>query len=279
MKKGLILVLLALVGFASQAQRSGTIRTLADVDSLVTLKYNSYQPKREALVKQFEAQSDSLAKVKISKSYATMDNKCMSDIFEIYVKYMSLPSVVERLYALRTSVAKDKLRKVYDKLPAAIKAADPYARSLKLHLDTRQVTLGDTVGDFRAKMVHDGDFRFGELSALKDVLLIFDGLDCMGPDMLLILQIMYRKVDLSKLEIVSVFADTDKESFEQKVRDKNIGWLSVCDFKGDHSPLKIAFGVQATPTCVYISKGGCVEYVSVGVSDNILAQITKNSYK
>lgn len=279
MKRILIVVFFLLFAVGTQAQKRGAIKTLSDVDSLVALKYNSYEAKRDALVKEFETEKDSLRRIKISSSYDDLERKCSDEIFGIYTKYVSVPRVTERFYAFRTSVGKDKMRKVYDKLPSEVKASDPYARSLKTHLDTRQVGIGDTVGDFRAKLVRDGNFRFGELSELKDVLLIFGGLDCMGADMLTILKIMYRKVDLSKLEIVSVFDHTDKNSFEQTVRDKGVNWLSICDFKGDHSPIKIAFAVQATPTCVYISKGGCVEQISIGVSDDILALITQNSYK
>lgn len=273
----LILALGLSANIGAIAQKRDAINTVTDVDSLVALKYTSYDSKRNELVKKYDAVTDSAERVKLIREYNSIDAKCSQDIFNLYVKYGKVDGVISRLYALRMAVDKDQMKKVLSRLPKEIAEKNPYAASLRMHLDTHQITQGDTVGDFRAKMPRGADFRFSEFTGEKDVLLIFGGLDCMGKDLYTILQVMYRKVDLTKLEIVSVFLEEDKASFEAVVRAKNVPWVSICDFRGDHSPLKIAFGVQATPTCFYISKGGRVEISSIGVSDDILALITAKS--
>lgn len=268
---------LALSTISASAQKRGAVSSVSDLDSLVTLKYSSYDTKRDELIKKHEASTDSAERVKLIREYNAIDTKCMLDIFNLYAKYSKIEGVVSRLYALRTSVDKAQLEKVLNKISKDVSQSDPYVASIRAHIDSRQIAQGDTVGDFRAKMARGADFRFSEFTGEKDVLLIFGGLDCMGKDMYTILQIMYRKVDLTKLEIVSVFPEEDKAAFEAEVRAKNVPWVSICDFRGDHSPLKIAFGVQATPTCFYIGKGGRVEAISIGVSDDILALITSRS--
>lgn len=278
MKHCLILLFSLFLALPSLAQKKGSGLLLADLDSLVNVKYISFEPKRKALTAQYDTQTDSLKKIKIIAQWNELEGKCNEEIFNIYGSNFGVQGVVSRIYALRNMVDKKQLSKIYDKLPDDVKNSDPYAASLKYHIDIRQVEVGDTIGDFKAKMVRDSDFSFGELSSMKNVLLIFGGLDCMGENMKNVLKVMYRQVDLSKMEIVSVFMNPDKESFEQDVRNAGINWLSICDFKGDHSPLKIAFGVQATPTCVYISKGGSVELITVGVTPDILAKMSTNNY-
>lgn len=281
--KHIVLLILVAFGLAlstttsASAQKRGGVSSVADLDSLAGLKYSSYDTKRDELIKKYEASSDSAERVKLAREFDAIDAKCTLDIFNMYAKNIKIEGAVSQLYALRTSVDKAQLAKVLSKIPKDVAQKDPYAASIRAHLDSHQIAVGDTVGDFRAKVARGADFRFSEFTGEKDVLLIFGGLECMGKDMYTILQVMYRKVDLTKLEIVSVFLDTDKAAFEAEVRQKNVPWVSVCDFKGDHSPLKIAFGVQATPTCFYISKGGRVESASIGVSDNILALITSRS--
>lgn len=276
----LILVVFGLVSstiISASAQKRGAVSSVSDLDSLAGLKYSSYDGKRDELIKKHEASTDSAERVKLIREYNAIDAKCTLDIFNLYARYGKVEGAISRLYALRTSVDKSQLEKVLNKISKDVSQSDPYVASIRAHIDSRQISLGDTVGNFRAKMARGADFRFSEFTGEKDVLLIFGGLDCMGKDMYTILQVMYRKVDLTKLEIVSIFPEEDKVAFEAEVLAKNVPWVSICDFRGDHSPLKIAFGVQATPTCFYIGKGGRVEAISVGISDDILALITSRS--
>lgn len=263
----------------AQKRAPKEVITIAVVDSLVAQKYQSYESRREQINTRFEAETDSVKRIKLLEEWNSLDAKCTADVIKIYeqnVKYD--PMVVSRIYALRNLIDKKALGKIYDKFADSIKQQEPYARSIKLHLDTRQIMVGDTVGDFKAKMLRDQPFRFGELSDLKDVLLVFGSPKSMGAEMNLLLQIMYRKVNLSKLEIVNFYMETDPVSFEKAVRDANVNWLSITDYKGDHSPIKIAFGIQALPTCVYIGRGGAVEEISVGLTDSMMKRIEKNSY-
>lgn len=253
------------------------VRTMGDVDSLVGVVYNTYQKQWDALNGQYEA-ADSVRRLSIYKQYTQSELKCNAEVLALYAKYPKLEGAAERYFRLRGAMGKKELEKLYVKLPAAERASSAYAKGIRNHLDTRQIGLGDTVGTFRAVMPHGVEFKFGDLSQLKDVLLIFGGWNSIGRDMQLMLQLMYRKVDLSKLELVSIFGSTDRSSFEASVRAAALPWVSVSDLKGELSPLNIAFGIQATPVCVYISKGGRVEEITLGVNDSILARIQEQSY-
>lgn len=274
-KKAIGVLVFLCCGLGAWAQK---VRTMADVDSLVAVVYGAYQKQWNELSEQHQKTEDSVRKVALYKQYAQSEAKCNAEVLALYGKYPKLEGSAERYFRLRGMMPKKSLEKLYDKLTDSERASSPYAAGIRRHLDTRQVSVGDTVGAFRATMPGGVEFRFGDLSALKDVLLIFGGWDCMGYDAQLMLQVMYRKVDLSKLELVSVFFDTDRAAFEQSVRKAGVPWVSVTDFKGEVSPLNIAFGVQATPLCVYISKGGCVEQMTLGVSDSILERIQQKSY-
>lgn len=275
-----IVVAAVVVALPTMAQkRASKDMTIEVVDSLVAKKYQSYDPRREQINVRFEAETDSTKKVKLLEEWNALDAKCTAEVVKIYEQNVKCDTrIVSRIYALRNVVDKKTLAKIYDKFADSLKQKEPYARSIKQHLDIRQVMVGDTVGDFNAKMLHDQPFRFGELSDLKDVLLVFGSPKSMGSEMNLLLQIMYRKINLSKLEIVNFYMETDRASFEKAVRDANVSWLSITDFKGDHSSIKIAFGIQALPTCVYMGRGGAVEEISVGLTDSMMERIERNSY-
>ncbi|MEG0467705.1 MAG: hypothetical protein RR485_06080 [Mucinivorans sp.] len=278
MRKTLFIALISLVCLSAAAARKKPIATVQDVDSLITVRYRSYDTRREALNKEYQATSDSLEKIRILQDYNKIDQKCVGEVVDIYGKYSSVAGVVERLYALRTSVAKDQLSKIMQRIPQRIKESDPYVSSLKRHLDFNQVTVGDTVSEFKAKTARGDDFRFGELVAEKDILLVFGDWNDSSIDTKRLLDLMYRKIDLSKLEIVNVFSQMSKDDFIATVQKSEIGWLAVCDFRGDHSPLKIAFGVQSTPMCFYIKKGGEVQAISIGISGDILMLVSEQNY-
>ena len=275
MKKAILVWVLLGVGLGASAQK---VQTMGQVDSLAGVVYAQYQKQWDDLASRHDAEQDSVRRAAIYKQYVQSEAKCNAEVLALYGKYPKLEGAAQRYYRLRGAMPKKELEKLYGKLPADVRGSDPYAAGIRRHLDTRQVAVGDTVGTFRASMPRGVDFRFGDLSAMKDVLLIFGGWESLGRDVQLMLQVMYRKVDLSKLEIVSVFMDPSREAFEQSVRAAGVPWAAVCDFKGELSPLNIAFGVQAAPTCFYISKGGCVEEVSVGVSESMLTRIQDNSY-
>ncbi|MEF9949728.1 MAG: hypothetical protein RR980_03890 [Mucinivorans sp.] len=280
MKKNIFLTLLALfVCIGSVAQNKRAIATVKDVDSLVAIRFKSYDARREAINQDYQATSDSLKKLKLIQDYNKIEAKCTDDVIGLYGKYSALPGVVERLYSLRMMISKTALGKLYDRLPANIRQSDPYARDIRQHLDFNQVGIGDTIADFKAKTLRGEDFQFREFIAQKDVLLVFGDWESLSKDEQLLLQVMYRKVNLEELEIVGVFSQTSKVAFELASMKSGINWLTVCDFKGDHSPLKIAFGIHTSPMCFYIEKGGQVKASSVGVSNDILALVSEKSYK
>lgn len=283
MKKTLLILLVAIATLSSVAQNRGgraAVPTIVEVDSLVVERYNGYSPKLEAIIKAYQAETDSVKRLKIEKKYTSLQAQCDAELLAIYTKNLATAGVTERLYALRTSIDKDQLDKIYKRLSAETRREDPYAASIRAHIDTRQVSVGDTLGDFRAETSRGHTFSYSEFKNEKDVLLIFGSLPSLPLEARLMLQLAYRDVDLSQLEIISIFTDeTSRAQFEANANYSGVEWLKLCDFRADHSPLKIGFGVQTTPTCFYISRGGAVEYISVGITDQIIELIKLKNYK
>lgn len=283
--KKLLLTILALTlvlpsVFAQKIGGRGGALTLPDLDSQVVQKYRHYSPKLEAVIDAYKGELDTAKRVVLERQFNDLQKLCDADMLGVYTKNVKVTGVAERIYSLRTSIPKDQLEKIYKKFSADVRRDDPYAKSIRLHLDMRQVELGDTLGNFQA-ITSDGlPFRYSEFKDEKDVLIIFGGLNSLPVEARMMLQINYRNVDLSKLELISVMTDiTDKTKFEAEARSSGIEWLKLCDYRGDHSPLKIAFGVQATPMCFYVSRGGAVEYISVGITDVIIELMEQQSYK
>lgn len=280
MKKLLLVILLLTTATITSAQKRGGALTLADLDSQVVQKYNALSPKLQAIVSAYNNETDSAKRATIEKQYNDLQADCDAQILAIYTKNLKVEGVTKRIFSLRTSIPKPQLEKLYKKLSADIKRDDAYAKSIRSHIDTHQVQLGDTLGDFKAITSAGHQFRYSEFKDEKDVLLIFGSLNSLPIEARVLLQVSYRDVDLSKLEIISIFTEeTDKTQFQTLANQSGIEWLKISDLKGEHSPLKIAFGVETTPMCFYVSRGGAVEYISVGIDDTIIDLIKQQSYK
>lgn len=280
MKKLLLILLLFVVATSTSAQKRGGALTLAELDSQVVQKYNSFSPKLNAIIDEYNKMTDSTKRAAIEKQYNALQAECDAQMLGIYTKNLKVDGITKRIFALRTSIPKDQLEKIYKKLSPDVKRDDQYAKSIRLHIDTHQIQIGDTLGDFKASTSEGHQFSYGEFKDEKDVLLIFGNLNSIPIDARILLQVSYRDVDLSKLEIISVFTDDiDKAQFEATANQSGCEWLKISDLKGEHSPLKIAFGVEATPMCFYVSRGGAVEYISLGIDDIIIDLIKQQSYK
>lgn len=266
----IFLVLLSNVGWAQKKALSNV-----EIDSMSTVIYTSYEPQRELLSAKFE-QADSATQVDIMTQWDANEDKCYAELLRFYgASAQQSPYAIEMLYRLRTSVDKNTLKEVFSKIKPKVRSANHYAQLVQKHLDTDQVTLGGQYADFTATTYAGEPFTLSELVSMKDVLLIFGGLGCMGEESLQLVKLFYAKVDISKLEVVSVFMNTSMDEFKAEHDQYGIGWLGVCDTLGDDSPAKNAYGIQATPTCVYINKGGQVSLITVGVTDQVLQKLEK----
>lgn len=92
----------------------------------------------------------------------------------------------------------------------------------------------------------------------KYVLLIYGGLSCMGEwgrnDLIRLRESFPR----DRLEII-VYQHADDIASLCKIADVyNMPVVTVSDFLGDASPVRILYGAQATPTCIFVHPEGYV---------------------
>ncbi|MEZ5197260.1 MAG: thioredoxin-like domain-containing protein [Bacteroidales bacterium] len=59
---------------------------------------------------------------------------------------------------------------------------------------------------------------------------------------------IYQTVDRSKLEVVAISLDKEKDKWESSVQELNFTWKDCCDLKGWDSQAAIDYNVYATPT-------------------------------
>lgn len=273
----LLVVIFALIVGITSVAVAQKVSAIAEVDSMAMLIYDRYRPKMEQLVQKYNGEKDSVKQGRLAVQFDKLQAKCDVDMLGYYASNINIEGVTARIFSFRMAMSKSQLTNIYDRFSKELKQNDPFVRSLRSHIDTYQVGVGDTLGDFRAVTSRGHQFSYAEFKNEKDMLLIFGSVNELEAQGRLMLQVAYRDLDYSRMEVATIFDHTDNQSFLNCVVDQQIVWLSLCDFKGVHSPLRIAFGVQSTPMCFYISKGGCVEYISQGVDEWILQKIEQNS--
>ena len=72
-------------------------------------------------------------------------------------------------------------------------------------------------------------------------------------------------------EIVIYYKVTSSEQLQEEYaawqqRGVDFDYRAVSDFKGDASPIRIIYGTQATPTCLFISHDGTIKVLSEGLN-------------
>lgn len=283
MKKNLLLLLIILLtGVATvnaqSRKKKDPINTATSVDSLILATYNSYEVKMLEMESQYDALTNEKQKEKVATKYDQLRAKCDAELLDIYKNYIHVDGVVQRVFSIRTSIPKSELQKIYDDIPPVAKVRDPYAASLKSHIEGYQVSPGDTIGNFKAVTSSGYDFNYAEFRNEKDVLLIFGNFESMTMEVKTMLSFLYAKVNSSKLEFLSFINATDVNDLKNKAIDNQIPWLVGSDFKDDRSPIRMAFGVTLEPYMVYISKGGGIYTMTTGLSDVIISKIQENSF-
>lgn len=186
------------------------------------------------------------------------------------IKYATVPSGLQRLYMVRLDIPKDTLRSVMLSLPISAQESE-YGKSIMAHLNSNQIVEGFKYYDFDAIDSNGNKFKLSSVKA-KNVLLLYNGLDCMGDSGLEVLKQLYTKTKREKFEIVVYWSCKNLEDLESLKSKFSIDYKLVSDFKLDHSPFKIIYGAQAKPTC-FLIEDGKVTLKSVGLPEEKLIEL------
>lgn len=186
---------------------------------------------------------------------------------EFFIKNSNSYVSIENLYRLRDKINKDTLELILKGMDETI-LNSKYGKSLSLHYESPSLEVGSQYKDFTAKTLDGQIVTVSQiLKKEKPVLLILGGLGCMqkrGREILKNFHDVYK----NDIEILAfVFTQNKKEWFHDSKYPLDITLLS--DMKGDHSPVKIQYGVQSTPTVFIINKKGVIHWKSKGYWDEV----------
>lgn len=169
------------------------------------------------------------------------------------------------LYYLRNNIDKVVLRNTLDKLSPE-NQSNKYAKSLDLFINTQQRGKGDQFLDFKAQTMTGKEITLSEILKEKDVLLIIEGLSCIGNSGRQKIIDTYKDIDPNKAEIISFLTAENENQFQEEVNKYNVTWTAVSDFKDILSEVWLGYVTKGTPTCVYINSSGEVLFKGVLIS-------------
>lgn len=227
-------------------------------DKLIWETYEKESSKVFELIKQHPNKKDSLMQV-LEELYelANVQN-C-----ETAIKYASVPSGLKRLYMVRLDISKDTLQTIILSLPSEMQNSK-YAQSITQHINSNQIEVGSQYEDLPFIDSEGEKFKLSMLNN-KKILLLYNGLDCMGKSDRERLQSLYNE---KKFEVVVYWSCSSQKELQNLESKFSVDYKFISDFKGDHSLFKIIYGAQARPTSFLINENGEVVLKTLGLPEN-----------
>jgi peroxiredoxin len=226
--------------------------------SAIWQSYEATEDKIREARRNFPEKQDSL----LAESEKNLET-AMQQTIRLAIQFATIPRGLEQLYTVRLYLPKDTLKTIVGNLPDDMRNS-PYGKSILYHLETEQIEEGDRYYDFEAT-TDDGDvFSLASLEG-KNILLLYGGLDCMGADGRDYLHEIYQKTSRDSFEIVVYCPNSNLENLQQVRTTYPCDYFLVSDFLQDHTPVKILYGAQSTPTCFFINRQGIVTMKTIGL--------------
>lgn len=235
-------------------------------DSLIWMEYDRAMDFIDSCRKKCPGIGDQL-EVQWERIYSIASRKNVKNA----IRFAATPSGLQRLFWIRAKVSKDTLTSILKGLPLEMQNS-PYGKSLLMHINTKQIQEQDHCYDFKATTVDGEEFSLASLRG-KMVLLIYDGLGCMGQHGRDYLYDLYQKTSRDDLEIVVYGLCSDLEDLREMQARYPYGYIFISDFLEDSSPIKIIYGTQAMPTCFLIDREGIVRLKSQGLDTERLDKL------
>lgn len=208
-------------------------------------------------------QSGNVSKDSMYKAWDELYQKASKKNVELALKYVTVPSGLQRMYMVRDDIAKDLLEEKLSILPDSLKD-NKYAQYIRKYIDATQVEAGNLFVPFECKTPDGKSFDWNTLKG-KHFLLVFDGLYCMGKSGRGYLKEMLEKTDRNQFELIVYLKCRTLEDFKEEA-GKFSQFKLISDFHPEGSPMNILYKCQATPTCFMIDRYGTLQFVSNGVN-------------
>ena len=215
----------------------------------------------------FQPELNRLVNENKQDSISSLIKQLSNVITEYAIKNCNSFVSVEQLYRVRNDLNKDTLGNIITKLNQEI-LNSPYGKSLVLHYESHILDEGDFYKDFSANTLTGESVTVSQiLKKEKPILIIFGGLGCMGQHGRSILKEFHEQYKNDITILSFVFARNRDEWINDSKYELEIPLLS--DLKGDHSPIKIKYGVQATPTVYLLDISGKIILKSSGYGEYV----------
>ena len=261
-----VIAVLCFTNFSLLQAQEITEENYRKVDSLIWVQYEKDMEQISEYYQKYPEKKDSLIAVQ-EQIIAISDKKNI----EAAIKFASVPSGLRRLFMVRLNIPKDTIHAVLKTIPENMQNS-PYGKSLLYHIESEQISEGDKYYDFEAIDTEGDNFVLSSLEG-KNILLLYGGLGCMGPNGRAYLNKIYQETSRSNFEIVVYCPNSNLESLRQVRTTYPCDFLLVSDFLQDHTPMKILYGAQALPTCFFINKRGTVVMKIVGLYQDKVSQL------
>lgn len=215
----------------------------------------------------FQPEFNQLLKENKSDSIPLLINKLSKTLADYALKNSNSYVGIEQLYRVRKDLDRETMGTVIKNMTPDIRNS-PYGKSLILHYNSPILNEGDMYQDFTASTLAGGSIKISELlEGGKPILIIFGGLGCMQEHGRSSLKQFVKEYG-NYIEVLAfVFARNRDEWINDTKFDLGIPLLS--DMKGDHSPIKIKYAVQATPTTYLFDKNGTIVMKSLGYGESV----------
>lgn len=256
--------------YDAAAQRPDREKEYLRKDSVLWLDYEKRQQEMSALWQQLPDRQDS-----IQQAFDDLLADVLRKNTQLAMEYASTPSGLQRLYMCRLNIPKDTLTAILDTLDQQMQESF-YGRNIRQHIAVPQIAEGDRLFEFPCVTDSGEAFDWNSLKGLS-VLLLYGGLDCMGEGGRQELARLWQETSRDELQVVVYWPVSSLEGLQQLKQKFPSDYIFVSDFKQDASPMKIRYGVQATPTCFYADAAHVVKVKCVGLHMELFNQYIKRN--
>ncbi len=259
MKSLILTFILSIAACAAWAHEGITEDNYMRADSLLWTDYNSGMLELLELKQQKPEASDS-----IDREMQNLYTATSAQNIELAKKYAATPSGMQRMYMCRANIPKDTLSQKLAFVPAELRDSY-YGRLVKQHIETRQLREGDMFETFSCTG-SDGKSYDWSMAEGKYILIVYSGLSCMGDSGREGLERLHSEFCPGRLEIVVYQNASDPENLRAIDEAYSMHSPSVSDFLNEASPVRILYGAQATPTCIFVSPSRRIVNIYTGFS-------------
>lgn len=257
--KALLFVLGLFCCGLSYAQESITEENYLRLDSVLWNNFENYNDSLSICYKMMPDKKDS-----IQRLYDESYERVSKENIELAKRFVSVPSGLRRIFMNRLNIPKDTLGCILSRLTPDMQQSF-YGKNIKDHIDTKQIEEGDFAYYYPCVQPDGKPFDW-EATKGKQLLIIYEGLSCMGESGRNYLRELSKKTSRDNFLIIAYSLSSDLEELQKVSTQYGLNLLFVSDFKGDATPAKIKYGTQSMPVCFLTDKQHKVVMKTTGLN-------------